>query len=202
MIQTVGASIDRIDDSLISIVKRRAKPRVILLDSTLAIAFAEADAMAFLAAFSQFPTKQITHLPPVLETAVRKVVECWTVTGDLREQVLAPLPQILLRVSHLGGPSGSFVAVFLEDHLRREDLASVGRRFALTRREVQVLTLILNGLNAAEIALRLSIAETTVSDYFKSLMRKTNAKNRADMLAKALGWDGSGENAKALDRTN
>jgi DNA-binding NarL/FixJ family response regulator len=99
----------------------------------------------------------------------------------------------VLRVSRLAGSAGSYVAVFIEHGTRREDLTGTAERYNLTRREVEVLTLILNGLSGSEIAQNLSIAETTVADYVKQLLRKTGAKNRADMLARVLGWNGSRE---------
>ncbi len=181
----------RNEDRMLSILKRRAKPRVVLLDQNLSIAFAQADAITFLSAYSPAPHAEINRLPAALEAAVRHVLALWVSAGRVSEEIVAPLPSVLLRVSRLDGPTGSFVAVFLEEHSRREDLASAGRRFSLTRRELQVLSLILAGASAGEIATQLHIAETTVSGYFKSLLRKTEAKNRADMLAKILGWDGS-----------
>jgi len=183
---------DVVDEALLSIIKRRAKPRVLLLDDNLEIAFAEADAMAALSALLNFPKEKITRLPHLFEEAVRRIVERWEASGSVIEQLAAPTKNFILRVSKLSGAAGSFIAVFLEERSRREDLAGATRRYNLTRRELQVLTLILGGLNAAEIAENLHIAETTVSDYFKHLLKKTNARNRADMLAKVLGWDGGG----------
>ena len=181
-------------DALLSIVLKRSKPRVVLLNEDLSIAFAEADAMAFIAAMLDFPTEKIVRLPVILESAIEKVVQGWVRAKSVQEQVVAPLPTTILRVTQLSGPAGSFVAVFIEEHQRREDLAGAARRYGLSRRELEVLTLILGGMNATEIAANMNIAETTVSDYFKHLLRKTGAKNRADMLAKVLGWNGTPEN--------
>ncbi|MDQ6929729.1 MAG: helix-turn-helix transcriptional regulator [Candidatus Eremiobacteraeota bacterium] len=171
--------------------RKRSKPRVVLLNEDLSIAFAEADAMAFIAAMLDFPTEKIVRLPAKLESSVEKIVQTWMRTKSIAEQVVAPLPSTILRVTQLSGPAGSFIAVFIEEHQRREDLAGAARRYALSRRELEVLTLILGGMNATEIAANMNIAETTVSDYFKHLLRKTGAKNRADMLAKVLGWSGA-----------
>lgn len=185
------------EDSLLSLVKRRTKPRVILLNDDLSIAFAEADATAFLMGLMEFPEARISRLPAALERSVRDVLKLWDDQGAEDEQVTAPLPNTIMRVSRLHGPTGSFIAAFVEEHQRREDLAGAAIRFRLTRREVQVLELILGGHSAVQIAQRLEIAETTVADYFKNLQRKTGAKNRADMLAKVLGWDDTAVSARA-----
>jgi DNA-binding CsgD family transcriptional regulator len=61
-------------------------------------------------------------------------------------------------------------------------------RFALTNRQSEVLSLILDGANASEIARLLSITENTAQGYMKSLLDKTNCRNRAAMIAKILDW--------------
>jgi hypothetical protein len=52
-------------------------------------------------------------------------------------------------------------------------LASAARRFAFTKRE----------------RADLSISQSTVTGYFKILLRKTESRNRSEMVAKVLGWD-------------
>jgi DNA-binding NarL/FixJ family response regulator len=94
----------------------------------------------------------------------------------------------VLRVSRLSGISQNFIAVVCETRARRGDLDRVARKFSLTRREQEVLGLILHGWRAIEIAEELMIAETTVQDYFKQLLRKTKSKNRSEMIARVLGW--------------
>ncbi|MGZ6246255.1 MAG: helix-turn-helix transcriptional regulator [Vulcanimicrobiaceae bacterium] len=178
---------DAAENALLSIVKRRAKPRVLLLADDFSIAFAEPGALEMLTDMYDASMAAVAHLPEAIESAVRTVVASWS-DSEKVEQVVASVHKLIVRVGSLDGPSGSMIAVFLEEHARREDLATVARRYSLTRRETQVLTLLLDGLNAREIAERLCIAEVTVSDYFKSLLRKTQAKNRSDMLARVLGW--------------
>ena len=181
------------NESLETIVKRRAKPRVMFLDENLHIAFAEPEAADMLLRVPNSAQSDEQRLPHILEDAVAKVVRGWRESGDDGEAVIRPVPSLVLRVSRLAGSAGSYVAVFIEHGTRREDLTGTAERYNLTRREVEVLTLILNGLSGSEIAQSLSIAETTVADYVKQLLRKTGAKNRADMLARVLGWNGSRE---------
>ncbi len=186
------------NDTLETIVKRRAKPRVLFLDQDLHIAFAEPEAADLLLRAPQTtPKNGEQRLPRVLEEAVANVVRGWKESGEEGEAIIRPVPSLVLRVSRLAGSAGSYVAVFVEHGTRREDLSGTAERFSLTRREVEVLTLILNGLSGGEIAQNLSIAETTVADYVKQLLRKTAAKNRAEMLARVLGWNGGAQGSKA-----
>ncbi|HEY8313053.1 MAG TPA: LuxR C-terminal-related transcriptional regulator [Candidatus Baltobacteraceae bacterium] len=182
---------NEIDEDCLTIVKRRAKPHVLLLNEDLSIAFAEADATAVLAHLLDFPKDEILRLPAILEDAVRRSVNSWRDEEPSAKSLVVGAAHIILRISRLAGAAGSFIAVFIEQHSRREDLADAALRYHLSRRELEVLALILAGLTAEEIAARLFLAETTVCDYFKHLIKKTGARNRAEMLGRALGWDES-----------
>ncbi len=93
-----------------------------------------------------------------------------------------------LRIGRLCGSRERFIVVQFEEAYRHEDFSRAIKRYRFTRRELDVITLMLQGLGAEEIAERLCISSTTVIGYVKKLLRKTSAKNRADMLAKLLGW--------------
>lgn len=59
-----------------------------------------------------------------------------------------------------------------------------------TKRELEVLQAVSEGLSTHEIALRLQITENTVETFRKRLIQKFDAKNAIDMVvrAMALGW--------------
>ncbi len=70
---------------------------------------------------------------------------------------------------------------------RRE--ASVLRsaeRYALTRREIEILQLLADGFSSAAIAARLSIAESTVNEHVARMMQKTESANRVELVATTL----------------
>lgn len=56
----------------------------------------------------------------------------------------------------------------------------------LTRREVEVLSLLATGLQTARIAERLNIAEITVAKHFRSARRKLGSRTREQALIKAM----------------
>lgn len=170
-----------------SFIFKRAKPRVILLDSNMNVVFAEAKACATLWRSFDVASTNTMQLPEPVAAAVASAVSEIPEQSD-REQIVRIDPNLLLRVARLRGAGGSYIGVFIEQIARREDLAATAKRFNLTNREVEVLSLILRGYSAIEIADRLAIAQLTVKDYCKALLRKTNARNRAEMLAKALNW--------------
>lgn len=59
----------------------------------------------------------------------------------------------------------------------------------LSKREIQVLRLLINGRRNTEIAMALSISDKTVSTYRTRLMKKLNAKNIIDLARKTQEID-------------
>ncbi|MGP6191623.1 MAG: response regulator transcription factor [Vulcanimicrobiaceae bacterium] len=95
----------------------------------------------------------------------------------------------MLRLVPLVGADEKLFALSLEADTTRNGLTRAARRFQLTRRESEVLALILEGFSASEIGESLHIAENTVQGYFKRLLSKTNSRNRPAMVANVLDWD-------------
>jgi DNA-binding NarL/FixJ family response regulator len=59
----------------------------------------------------------------------------------------------------------------------------------LTRREIEVLTLVSSGLSNATIAARLVVSEQTVKGHLASILGKLGAHNRAHAVPIALLYD-------------
>jgi DNA-binding CsgD family transcriptional regulator len=94
------------------------------------------------------------------------------------------------RITVLDGDGGRFYALTIEYDRRRDNLARAARRYALTKRETEVLAFILDGARAAEVADKMCISETTVQGYFKRLLSKTRSRNRPSMVAAVCDWEG------------
>lgn len=60
----------------------------------------------------------------------------------------------------------------------------------LTKRELEILSLLINGRETKEIATALFISVETVSSHRKNLLRKTQSRNTTEMIAMAIkkGW--------------
>jgi len=56
----------------------------------------------------------------------------------------------------------------------------------LTKREIEILNLLIKGLCAKEIATELFISETTVITHKKNLKEKFSAKNTVELVSKAI----------------
>jgi DNA-binding CsgD family transcriptional regulator len=95
----------------------------------------------------------------------------------------------VLRVVRLVGSEGTMFMLSVEEDRNRSSLLRAARRHQLTRRETEVLSLILDGCSAGEIAEMLALSEHTVQGYFKRLLLKTGARNRVSMVASMFDWD-------------
>jgi DNA-binding CsgD family transcriptional regulator len=169
--------------------KRRSKPHVVLLDSDFRIAYAEPSAITLLSRLLAVPRELLNRLPMPVERSVREAIKTRQLSSSHNDCVIMPVPSLAIRVTQVDGENGSFVTLLVEEQLCRRYLSKAIDEFSLTRRETDVLMLILRGRNGVEIAHELCIAETTAADYTKSLLRKTNSKNRSEMLVKIFAWD-------------
>lgn len=168
---------EHLQDESTNIVQRRSRPHVVILTKNLIVDFAEPAAQALLNA----PVTAGCRLPPDIEKAV-----CWMLSEECDVPIAFPRSDLLIRISILEGQTNK-IALFVERYVKREDFSAAVRRYALTRRQVEVVQLTMGGLNASQIAARLKIAESTVTYHFKLVLMKTRAKNRTEVLAKVFG---------------
>ncbi len=166
-------------------VRQRARPYLILVDSHLRVVHYEPAALKLLEEIC--PSESPGSLPAAIQRAVHDVVSADR--GTEPQSSIMPVPSLVVHVSHVFGGGRSFYALLLERESRRAPVDSASRRFSLTRREREVLRLMLRGLHASDIAENLGISRATVSGYFKDLLRKTEARSRSEMIAKVLDWE-------------
>lgn len=138
------------------------------------------------------------RLPPAIEHAIRKSVASEAMREpNWRGTVLVPLPHLAVSVHVLTCESGTYFAVVLNRVRSRNVMRSAVERFAITPRERAVLGWLLDGLRTDEIAERMSIAGSTVTDHVKSLIAKTGAVNRSQMLGRVIGWENGCDDSSA-----
>ena len=165
----------------IDVLLKRRRPAFLLLDSSLRVESAEPEALELLAEAYGISVSSAGDVPPALIAAIRE--HC--TNGDSDEPLTVPVGGLVIHLSMLRGRDAfyliSFERMAVRDHLRASTV-----RYAFTRREGQVLSLILHGMRANDIARELGISPMTVRDHFTNLLRKTGARNRSEMLAKLM----------------
>jgi DNA-binding CsgD family transcriptional regulator len=69
---------------------------------------------------------------------------------------------------------------------RKIDIQKAAQRFKLSKREIEVIELLILGHKNKEIAERLSVCVYTIEDHLKKIMKKMQVVNRTSILAKLL----------------
>jgi DNA-binding CsgD family transcriptional regulator len=93
----------------------------------------------------------------------------------------------------MSGPTGLFIGVRIDRFRPTNSLTGAASRFHISPRELQVLALLLDGAQLDEIGQRLHITSSTVQDHIRSMVEKTESRNRTELVARVLGWEISEE---------
>jgi DNA-binding CsgD family transcriptional regulator len=88
---------------------------------------------------------------------------------------------LCMRASLLDMASQQYVLLLVEPVLRLDERN-------LSRRELEVAMLVLNGLSNREIAAKLVVAHHTVEGHLKRIFAKLQVRTRAGLVARMLGW--------------
>ena len=149
------------------VLRRRLGPRVYVLDESGELALGDSRGV----------------LPDELLALVRRAIPSaptllkLNIHGDVH----------LVRVLPLEGQEGKQqYAVVIELRRSREPVLEAFDRYRLSPREVEVLSLIIQGAPNRTIAETLYIAETTVQNHVRNLCDKVGARRRGDLLARVF----------------
>ncbi len=141
------------------------------------------------AALTGLQTRLAERLPGVLEDTVRELIAGWSLDPGTRLPGIArPVPFLVVRTHPVAGPAGLFIGVRIERFQPPHSLAVPAARYHISPRELEVLALLLDGAKLEEIAETLNITISTVQDHVKSMVDKTESRNRTGLIARVLGW--------------
>jgi DNA-binding CsgD family transcriptional regulator len=88
----------------------------------------------------------------------------------------------LLRIMPLETADAPCVGIQVE-RFRRSSFVSAAKACRLTKRETEILQLVVEGASNAQIAEALFIAQSTVADHVKSVMHKTQTTKRTRLIS-------------------
>jgi DNA-binding CsgD family transcriptional regulator len=137
------------------------------------------------------PPDGALRLEPAMEATVRQLALSWAgVPPDVQagSSVAVVAPSAVVRVMPLFGLTADGFAVTIERIKTRNAIEGARRRYSLSPREIDVLALVLEGCDTPAVAVRLHIARSTANDHVKRMLAKTGSRNRAELVARVLGW--------------
>lgn len=136
-------------------------------------------------------TRIADRLPSVLEETVRELTAGWGIEPSAQGSGVArPVPFLVVHTQPMSGPTGLFIGVRIDRFRPPNSLTGAAARFHISPRELQVLALLLDGAHLDEIGARLHITSSTVQDHVRSMVEKTQSRNRTELVARVLGWEG------------
>jgi DNA-binding NarL/FixJ family response regulator len=137
-------------------------------------------------------TRIADRLPAVLEEAVRELIAGWEAdSGTQKAGIAHPVPFLVVRTQPMSGPAGLFIGVRIDRAAPPSSLTGPAERFHISPRELQVLALLLDGAKLEEIGRKLHITSSTIQNHIKSMIDKTESRNRTELIARVLGWEGA-----------
>lgn len=146
------------------------------------------------AALTGLHTRLAERLPAVLEDTVRALIAGWQ--SDPTTQlpgVARPVPFLVVHTQPVTGPAGLFIGVRIDRFQPSHSLVTPAARYHISPRELEVLVLLLDGAKLEEISAALNITTSTVQDHVKSMVDKTDSRNRTELIARVLGWESQAE---------
>jgi DNA-binding CsgD family transcriptional regulator len=83
---------------------------------------------------------------------------------------------------------GAYILILVErvSTTKKMNIQKAAKTFKLSKREIDVLELVVLGLKNKEIAERLCVCVYTVEDHIKKIMKKVQVGNRTSIIAKLL----------------
>jgi len=161
-----------------------------LLDRDLQIVLAWSSEDQRRIALTGLKTRIAERLPTLLEDTVRELTRAWSSdAGGQQAGVARPVSFLVVRTQPMTGPTGLFIGVHVDRFQPANSLTGAAARYHISPREVQVLALLLDGKHLDQISDQLHITSSTVQDHIKSMLDKTESRNRSELIARVLGWE-------------
>jgi DNA-binding CsgD family transcriptional regulator len=176
------------EGSVYDFLQTRALPALYILDACYAVlSYWLPAAVEQIFVPLRRPPDQALRLNADVEQAVREATSGWENALPKNGAALAIVaPAAAVRIMPLTGSAGFVVTI--ERIKTRNAIQGARKRFALSPREIDVLELVLEGCDTPAVAVRLHIARSTANDHVKRMLAKTGSRNRAELVARVLGW--------------
>jgi DNA-binding CsgD family transcriptional regulator len=170
--------------------RSRQMPAIVLLDTHDTVVLANDRALRLLrdmVVVRDGRTDGDPALPSVLQALLPELRS--RVRDRLDTSTVALLTvDLCVRACHVDGGSGRHLLLVFERVERKDAVQHNLERYALTRREREVVMLLLHGHPNRRIADQLFLTEYTVEDHMKRIFTKLGVRSRTALASKILGW--------------
>jgi DNA-binding NarL/FixJ family response regulator len=163
-------------------------PGVIVLDHSLTPVSSTAAARTWLDSFPDAPAlAAFDTLPAVIRPAAATARTGTSGAGAHAIVQAVDRRWVMIEAAKLEGHDDGQIAVTLRAATATETFKLLCRAYALSKRERQVVAVLVAGLDTRAITQRLCISRYTVQDHLKSVFTKTGVRSRRELLARFSG---------------
>jgi DNA-binding CsgD family transcriptional regulator len=166
------------DDSharrIMGIARRREAPRFLMCDMFMNVVSASPDIDVALTS-----RETLASLAPFCRQSRTSAAPVFHVHNNVT----------VLRIVPLTGALSGSVIIYVDTFSHRGSIFEAAKTFGLTKRESETLQLLVRGKASADIAEILCIAESTIGDHVKSVMRKMKVSKRGELVSKIFGFE-------------
>jgi DNA-binding CsgD family transcriptional regulator len=155
-----------------ALVRVRESPPFFVTDDRLNVIFRSDDAVS-----------DPSGLPPAIDVVARRLTKRLAVSNEASLLGFLSSSEVI-RVARLDAGNGArHFAVVLERFAARSSLSRAAKRFALSRREKEVLAVLMRGEGTPTIARSLRIGTSTVNEHLRRIGQKMHVTRRSEIIA-------------------
>jgi DNA-binding CsgD family transcriptional regulator len=156
---------------IVGLAGRRSTPQFLVCDREMKPLFSSSGLDG-----ATFPTANLTLLASACRRSRKGRTELIEALDD----------NTVCRIVPLTGELLGCVAIFVESSGHRNPIFEAAKTFGLTRRETEVLRLLVSGKSTSDISEALYVAVSTAGDHVKSIMRKSRCSSRVEIVTKVF----------------
>ena len=168
----------------LAVIKQRSVPAMYIVDGDLRVLHARVEPDPKERRRELALSVSHRAMPKAVERAARDLLKSLA-AGE--EPVAVAAASLIVRLMPLQSFTESDAYIIFVERFKSRDYMNVAReRFALSRRETEVLKLLVEGARTKDIAKKLVIADSTAIFHIKRLFEKTGTRTRTELVSKAI----------------
>ncbi len=173
-------------EDILGYVRNRSVPGILILSLDAELVYSSAEAGSFFKRPGRIPA-QVRRLCNSIKAKTRFDNEAGpgSATCDLfsgRGEVLYSLRAFVIGQQETDFPPRVLVLIEKVVEKHAIDVKKATMKFHLSKREIQIVKDVAQGLSNKDVACKRFISEYTVKDHLKSIMRKMNVASRSELI--------------------
>jgi len=183
-------------ETLFEIIKKRSTPGTIILDMNNRLLYFNEEALEMIPELQTISKRRKEqNIPKAISNLCKELKESRRIGGSdqrvnvshkvLKNKSLFPFSMRAFFMGGTGDKNPTHIMVLLEKIIEKHEInfEKVQKEFKISKRELEVVRLICEGLANKEISEKLFISEYTVKDHIKNILRKMGVTSRSQIIS-------------------